>query len=142
MTISSSIANLVRESRAHSGFSQRQVAALAHTAQSVVGRIEAGLASPSFDTAQRLVNASGFELRVAATQVVLAEAGEFSSGGQGLGQKPESFEDCAVTETHRVLDELLVVAVVASQIGAKAVGDVLDAAANGWVIHHVDNRAV
>jgi hypothetical protein len=74
--------------------------------------------------------------------MVLAKAGELSTVGQALGQKPEALEDRAVAETRRVLDELLVVAIAASQIGGKAIGYVLDAAADRRVIQHVDDRAV
>jgi transcriptional regulator with XRE-family HTH domain len=44
--------------------SQRDLAEAAGTSQSVVGRIEAGLASPSVDTLARLVHAAGFELKL------------------------------------------------------------------------------
>jgi transcriptional regulator with XRE-family HTH domain len=50
--------------RKHSALSQRDLAEAAGTSQSVVGRIEAGLASPSVDTLERLVKAAGFELKL------------------------------------------------------------------------------
>lgn len=54
----------VREARARGSLSQRELANAAGTSQSVVGRIEAGLASPSVDTLSRLVRAAGFDLRL------------------------------------------------------------------------------
>lgn len=53
---------VIREARARSVLSQRELAALAGTSQSVVGRIEAGLTSPSCDTLARLLAAAGYEL--------------------------------------------------------------------------------
>ncbi len=44
--------------------SQRQLAARARTAQSVVARIELGETRPTTETLERLVNAAGFELAV------------------------------------------------------------------------------
>ena len=58
------VGSLVRDARRRSGLSQRDLAELAGTAQSVVGRIEAGLAKPSFDTLARLLDAAGFDLKV------------------------------------------------------------------------------
>ena len=83
------------------------------------------------------------ELRMAAGEMVLAKESELSSPvGQVLGQKSEALKDRAVAETPRVLDELFVVAVAASQIGGKAIGYVLDAAADRGIIQYVDDRAV
>src|ERR1700691_4789993 len=82
------------------------------------------------------------ELRMAATEMVLAKAGELSTVRQALGQKSESLEDGAIAETRHVLDELLVVAIVASQVGGKAIRYMLDAAADRGVIQHVDDRTV
>lgn len=58
-------AKLLREARHHGALSQRDLANAAGTSQSVVGRIEAGLASPSVDTLARLVRAAGFDLKLA-----------------------------------------------------------------------------
>jgi len=55
---------LLREAREQAALSQRDLAESAGTSQSVVGRIEAGIASPSVDTLSRLVEAAGFELRL------------------------------------------------------------------------------
>jgi transcriptional regulator with XRE-family HTH domain len=61
---SSQAANTLREARTRSGLSQRDLAKLANTSQSVVGRIEAGLTSPSFDSLARLLDAAGYALSV------------------------------------------------------------------------------
>jgi len=58
-------ADVLREARSQGALSQRQLADAAGTSQSVVGRIEAGLASPSVDTLARLVRAAGFDLKIA-----------------------------------------------------------------------------
>jgi transcriptional regulator with XRE-family HTH domain len=54
---------LVREARSRAGLTQRALAALAGTSQSVVARIEAGQTRPGSDTLRRLLEAAGFELR-------------------------------------------------------------------------------
>jgi transcriptional regulator with XRE-family HTH domain len=59
-----SAAELVRGIRSRRAWSQRELAEAADTAQSVVGRIEAGLTSPTVDTLERLLHAAGFELRL------------------------------------------------------------------------------
>jgi len=64
MQADSTAASLLREARERRAISQRALASAAHTAQSVVGRIEAGLASPSLDTLTHLVSAAGFSLRL------------------------------------------------------------------------------
>lgn len=58
-------AGLVRNARARAALSQRRLASLAGTAQSVVARIELGATSPTVDTLERLVGAAGFALRLA-----------------------------------------------------------------------------
>lgn len=55
-------AELLKEARRLSGLSQRALAERAGTVQSVVARIELGLASPSVETLVRLLGAAGFEL--------------------------------------------------------------------------------
>jgi transcriptional regulator with XRE-family HTH domain len=59
------ITQLVREARRRAGLSQAELARRAGVAQSTVGRIESGLRAPSTDLAERLVQAAGFEIRVA-----------------------------------------------------------------------------
>ena len=79
---------------------------------------------------------------MAAAQMVPAKAGELSTDGQALGQKTRRLKTAPLPETPRVLDELLVVAIVASQIGGKAIRYMLDAAADRGVVQHIDDRAV
>ena len=55
-------ATLLRQARQHAGLTQRALARRAHTAQSVVARIEQGVTSPSWDTLARLLAAAGFDL--------------------------------------------------------------------------------
>jgi transcriptional regulator with XRE-family HTH domain len=55
---------LLREARARANLSQRALADLAGTAQSEIGRIEAGRQEPSYATLERLVRAAGFDLKV------------------------------------------------------------------------------
>ena len=55
-------AALVREARAQSGLSQRDLARRADTAQSVIARIELGLTSPGWGTLERILSAAGFTL--------------------------------------------------------------------------------
>lgn len=57
-------ASVVREARSRAGVSQRELASLARTTQSVVGRVEAELGNPSVETIERLIAAAGFELHV------------------------------------------------------------------------------
>jgi transcriptional regulator with XRE-family HTH domain len=53
-------AALLREARARSGLSQRELALRAGTTQSVIGRIEAEIGSPRLETVVRLLEAAGF----------------------------------------------------------------------------------
>ena len=62
-----SLTDALRDARRITGQSQRALAEAAGTSQSVVGRIEAGIVSPSVDTLEHLLAAAGFELR---TQLV------------------------------------------------------------------------
>ena len=50
---------LLRHARDRAGLTQRELAKKAHTAQSVVARIELGETSPSWDTLVRLIRATG-----------------------------------------------------------------------------------
>ena len=56
------VATVLLEARTAAGLSQRELARKAHTAQSVVARIELGETSPSWDTLMRLLRASGHTL--------------------------------------------------------------------------------
>lgn len=57
-----SAAFLVRTTRQQAGFSQRELAARARTAQSVVARIESGQTDPGLKTLRRLLAAAGYAL--------------------------------------------------------------------------------
>jgi transcriptional regulator with XRE-family HTH domain len=56
-------ASLLVRARAKAGIAQRELAARAHTSQSVVARIERGQTIPSVETLDRLLAAAGFELK-------------------------------------------------------------------------------
>lgn len=56
---------LVREARLAARLTQRELARRAHTSQSVVARVESGQTSPGSETLERLLDAAGYELRVA-----------------------------------------------------------------------------
>ncbi|HLA90066.1 MAG TPA: helix-turn-helix transcriptional regulator [Gemmatimonadaceae bacterium] len=64
MTLRTSIPSLLREARNRGALSQRALADFAGTAQSVVGRIEAGLTSPTVETVSQLFEAAGFDLKM------------------------------------------------------------------------------
>lgn len=56
------VARLVKTARLHSGMTQRDLARKAHTAQSVVARIELGETSPTWNTLVRLLRSAGFNV--------------------------------------------------------------------------------
>ena|SRR3974390_3223755 len=53
---------LLATARRSAGLTQRELARRARTAQSVVARVENGLASPSWNTLRRLLSCAGFDL--------------------------------------------------------------------------------
>jgi transcriptional regulator with XRE-family HTH domain len=53
---------LTRALREQAGLTQRGLARIARTAQSVVARIELGTTSPTVDTLRRLARAAGFDI--------------------------------------------------------------------------------
>lgn len=63
MSSSTRAAKLLETARLNAGLSQRELARKAGTTQAVIARIEAGAASPRWNTLQGLVRAAGFELR-------------------------------------------------------------------------------
>ena len=65
--------DLLRDARARAGLSQRALAQRARTSQSIVGRIEAGLVSPSFESMAKLLAAAGFELHGELTPIAPAD---------------------------------------------------------------------
>lgn len=56
------VSGLLRAARRRAGLSQRALAERANTAQSVIARIESGSTSPTLETLERLLRATGFEL--------------------------------------------------------------------------------
>ena len=62
--MSSTLGMLIREARERARLSQADVARRAGTSQPAIARYEAGQARPRFETAQRCVDACGFELRI------------------------------------------------------------------------------
>jgi transcriptional regulator with XRE-family HTH domain len=55
---------LLREARQRAGLSQKELAKRAGTSQPAVARLEAGQASPTLATLERLVGAAGFDLGI------------------------------------------------------------------------------
>jgi transcriptional regulator with XRE-family HTH domain len=55
-------ATLLRQARTRAGLSQRALARLAGTAQSVIARIESGHTSPTWETFERLLDAANVDL--------------------------------------------------------------------------------
>ena len=62
--MSSTLGVLMREARERARLSQADVARRARTSQPAIARYEAGQARPRLATAQRCVDACGFELRI------------------------------------------------------------------------------
>ena len=62
--MSSTLSVLIREARERARLSQADVARRARTSQPAIARYEAGQAQPRLETAQRCVEACGFELRI------------------------------------------------------------------------------
>lgn len=58
-----SLTDVLRDARMMTGQSQRDLAEAAGTSQSVVGRIESGVVSPTVATLVHLLAAAGFEVR-------------------------------------------------------------------------------
>jgi transcriptional regulator with XRE-family HTH domain len=66
--------DIIRRARELSGLSQRELARLAGTTQSVVARIELGQTSPTWDTIERLLRAAGLELDTRLTLLPVAHS--------------------------------------------------------------------
>ncbi|HYN80451.1 MAG TPA: helix-turn-helix transcriptional regulator [Gemmatimonadaceae bacterium] len=56
------VAQLLKTARLQAGMTQRDLARKAHTAQSVVARVELGETSPTWHTLARLLRAAGFNV--------------------------------------------------------------------------------
>ena len=75
-------------------------------------------------------------------EMLLAKKNQFSIARKTVDQKPEAFEDGTIAETHCVINNLFIIAVVTLQIGCKAISCMLDAATDCWIIKHVDYRTM
>ena len=80
---------LVREARARTGWSQRELARRAGTSQSVVARIEAGRTKPGSETLGRLLAAAGFELRTELVPLPVVETHMLEDVARILALTPE-----------------------------------------------------
>lgn len=67
-------AKILREARRRAGLTQRALAERARTAQSVVARIESGSTSPTLETLERLLRATGHELETALTTAAVSDS--------------------------------------------------------------------
>ncbi|MEO7362447.1 MAG: helix-turn-helix domain-containing protein [Gemmatimonadaceae bacterium] len=70
----SSASELLRSVRARAALSQRRLAELSGTTQSVVGRIESGAVSPGVQTLTDLLAAAGFELELSAAPAMVVDS--------------------------------------------------------------------
>lgn len=82
-----SIASVVRRLRAGSGFSQRALAQRADTSQPAIARYERGVATPSWETLERLASACG--RRVSVTVETLPDPHDVELAETLLGLTPE-----------------------------------------------------
>ena len=82
-------AGLLKEARDRAGLSQRELAARAKTAQSVVARIELGETSPSWDTLVRLVKASGCTLQATVQSTYMVDRSLLDDVPRILRMTPE-----------------------------------------------------
>jgi transcriptional regulator with XRE-family HTH domain len=80
---------LLREARARTGLTQRDLARRARTSQSVVARIEQGRSDPSTGTLTRLLAAAGFELRAELTPLPVADTHMLDDVPRILSLTPE-----------------------------------------------------
>lgn len=84
-----SAARLLETARIDAGLSQRELARRAGTAQSVIARIEAGLASPRWTTLTSLLSAAGFELRAQLEPVSVPDTHMLADVPRILSLSPE-----------------------------------------------------
>ena len=80
---------LVRKARARAGLSQRELAARAQTAQSVIARIELGHTSPTWETLSRLLRAAGFDVSARLSIASVVESHMLADVGRILALTPE-----------------------------------------------------
>jgi transcriptional regulator with XRE-family HTH domain len=81
-----SVDALVRDARLTAGLSQRALAQRAGTSQPAVARYERGIATPSWETLQRLVTACGQRLRLSTE--VIADAHDVELAARQLELTP------------------------------------------------------
>jgi transcriptional regulator with XRE-family HTH domain len=74
-----SLKAVVRDTRIAAGLSQRALAQRAGTSQSAIARYERGVATPSWETLQRLVSACGQRLRLSTEMVADAHDVELAA---------------------------------------------------------------
>ena len=82
-------ASVLREARRRAGLTQRELAARAGTAQSVVARIEQAQTDPSAATLARLLAAAGFELRGELTPLPVPDSHMLEDVARILALTPE-----------------------------------------------------
>jgi hypothetical protein len=91
---------MIREARRRAGLSQQDLARRAGVHQPAIARWESGRTEPSLATLQRLVTASGFELRL----MLIPAAHDEPSTFQNLALSPEQRLDQLV-RTVRFIEE-------------------------------------
>ncbi len=84
-------AELLHQARTRAGLSQRQLAQRAHTAQSVIARIERGQTSPTWETFDRLLAAAGYELTAQVEPRVVKESHMLNEVAGILRMTPEQY---------------------------------------------------
>ena len=80
---------LLTAARTHSGLSQREIAARAGTAQSVVARIERGLTDPRSGTLLRILSAAGLEVACELREPVAPDTHMLADVARILAMTPE-----------------------------------------------------
>ena len=89
MNFLASPASILLAAREGAGLSQRELAAKARTAQSVVARIELGETNPSWDTLMRLLRAARFTLDVSLERLPLVDKSELDDVPRILAMTPQ-----------------------------------------------------
>ena len=82
-------ASLLKNARDQAGLSQRDLAKRAHTARSVVARIELGETSPSWDTLMRLIRATGHTVTASVERLGIIDRSLLDDVPRILGMTPE-----------------------------------------------------
>lgn len=82
-------ARIVKSVREGAALSQRELAARAGTAQSVIARIETGVTDPTWHTLTGIVRAAGYELRPQLTRTPVLDPSELDDIPRILRLTPE-----------------------------------------------------